>query len=142
MTALPQMKWRGWEVNESFKACGGNWGGAFKTKEDLLRGGIGPDGRQYPACDNAAGPFPYMSGGFNCMSRPLARLLARDAAFGRFLTSARARNDHGTPCESRAVCASQPAAVRMWHHEDAGIAFNLFRAVVGLGVALPPPALR
>ena len=137
-----QMKWRGWEVNAGFKACGGNWGGAFKTKEDLLHGGIGPDGRAYPACDNAAGPFPYMSGGFNCMSRPLARLLAHDAAFGHFVASARARNDRGTPCASRAACASQPAATRMWHHEDAGIAFNLFRAVVRRRSAPLPVRLR
>eukprot|EP00966_Prymnesium_polylepis_P004403 101053-Prymnesium_polylepis.1 len=124
------MKWRGWDVGNRFKACGGNWGGAFKTKEDILRGGMGPDGRPYPPCPHAAGPFPYMSGGFNCMSRPLAQLLARDRDFGNFLSAARSRNDRGTRCTSRATCASQPDGVRMWHHEDAGIAFNLFNAVV------------
>ena len=64
------------------------------------------------------------------MSRPLAHLLGHDPSFHRFITAARARNDRGTPCESRAACATQPAATRMWHHEDAGIAFNVFRALV------------
>ena len=128
------MKWRGWDEGYRFQACGGSWGNAAKTKQDILVGGPidlrKPDGEQYPPCPNAAGPYPYMSGGMVCMSNSLVRIVASDAAFGDFLTVAKARNDHGERCKRPRLCADQPAAVHMWHHEDAGIGFNVFRAVV------------
>ncbi len=65
-----------------------------------------------------------------CMSRALALLMGRDAHFGRFVTVAKARNDHGTRCKRPQLCASQAASTHMWHHEDAGIGYNVFRAVV------------
>lgn len=119
---LGHMKWRGWEVDFRFQACGGTWGNAVKTGTDMLEG--------TPPCPHAAGPYPYMSGGMVCMSRALQRIVARDAAFAAFVTVAKARNDFGTRCKVPALCAAQPAGVHMWHHEDAGIGFNVFRAVV------------
>ena len=72
------------------------------TKTDILEGGkFGKNGHQgpdYPPCPHAAGPYPYMSGGMVCMSAALQRLMARDKAFGDFLTVAKARNDHGERC--------------------------------------------
>ena len=131
---LGHMKWRGWDVGYRFQACGGSWGNAVKTKQDILEGGPydlrKPDGTWYPACNDAAGPYPYMSGGMVCMSRPLVRIVAADRAFGDFLTVAKARNDHGERCKRPRLCASQPPGVHMWHHEDAGIGFNVFRAVI------------
>ena len=34
------------------------------------------------------------------------------------------------PCRRPLECAAQPADVHMWHHEDAGIGYNVFRAAV------------
>ena len=84
-----------------------------------------------------------MSGGFVCMSRPLALLVAKDGAFGRFLDMARLRNTHGTRCRHPLECAAQPTDAHMWHHEDAGIGFNTFRAVVAANASaaiVPMPA--
>ena len=125
------MKWRGWDDRtDALSACGGNWGGAHKTMEDLVSHTMTPSGKRMPPCSDAAGPYPYMSGGMVCMSRGLASLMGRDAEFGRFLKLAWARNDAGSPCATRDQCARQPVSRRMWHHEDAGIAYNTFRAVV------------
>ena len=130
-TYTGHMKWRGWDdQTDALSACGGNWGGAHKTLEDLITHTKSPDGKILPPCSHAAGPYPYMSGGMVCMSRPLAQLLGEDREFGRFLSLAWERNDHGSRCRTRAECATQPEATRMWHHEDAGIAYNVFRAVV------------
>ncbi|KAL1526858.1 hypothetical protein AB1Y20_015549 [Prymnesium parvum] len=123
------VKWRGWEAFHRFQACGGGWGPAAKTWDDILFGAPLHGGGRAPACPHAAGPYPYMSGGMACMSAELARLLAADAEFAAFLAAARARNDAGTPCHSPAACARQPVATHMWHHEDAGVGFNVFRAV-------------
>jgi hypothetical protein len=127
---LGHMKWRGWDVGYRFQACGGSWGNAQKTMSDLLEGGVLPGGGRYPPCPHAAGPYPYMSGGMVCMSAALQDLVAADESFGRFLTVAKARNEHGIRCRRPRECAAQSEAGHMWHHEDAGIGFNVFRAVV------------
>ena len=119
---LGHMKWRGWDTNFRFQACGGTWGNAVKTAQDILAGN--------PSCPHAAGPYPYMSGGMVCMSNALQRIVAADACFANFVTVAKVRNDHGTRCKVPALCAAQPEGVHMWHHEDAGIGFNVFRAIV------------
>ena len=124
------MKWRGWDVGYRFQACGGTWGNAAKTATDMLQGGTLPGGHTYPPCPHAAGPYPYMSGGMVCMSAALQGIVAADKAFADFLTVAKARSDHGEQCRRPDRCAAQPAKVHMWHHEDAGIGFNVFRAVV------------
>jgi hypothetical protein len=124
------IKWRGWDIGHRFQACGGGWGPAGKTGDDIARGGELPGGRKYPPCPYAAGPYPYMSGGMVCMSAKMQQIMANDAAFRDFYAVARRRNSEGVPCRSPFVCAAQPADVHMWHHEDAGIGFNVFRAVV------------
>lgn len=133
---LGHIKWRGWDVGGRFQACGGTWGDARKAIKDLLEGGIEHGTKRYPPCPHAAGPYPYMSGGMVCMSRPLALRMARDAHFQRFLALARKRNTHGTPCKRPLVCAAQPPAVHMWHHEDAGIGYNVFRAAAAGNASL------
>jgi len=122
------LKWRGWEAGHRFQACGGGWGDSAKTLSDILGGGGMPDGSRYPPCPHAAGPVPYMSGGMVCMSRPLAVAMAADAAFRDFYETARKRNDRGVACKRPERCAAQPYASHMWHHEDAGVGFNVFRA--------------
>mgnify|MGYP007087655448 CR=1 FL=1 len=77
-----------------------------------------------------------MSGGMVCMSRALAVLLASDEHFGRFRTVAAARNTAATPCRAPTECAKQPVASHLWHHEDAGMGYNVFRAAA---VARGPP---
>lgn len=124
------IKWRGWDVGHRFQACGGGWGPARKTGDDIAYGGVLPNGVRYPPCPHAAGPYPYISGGMVCMSRRLVEIVAADGAFLDFLAVARERNTRGMPCRSPQVCAAQPASVHMWHHEDAGVGFNVFRAVV------------
>lgn len=129
-TYLGHLKWRGWDVDDRFQACGGTWGDARKAIKDILYGGIVHGTMPYPPCPHSAGPYPYMSGGMVCMSRPLALLMSTDAHFEHFLAVARRRNTHGTPCRRPLECATQPADVHMWHHEDAGIGYNVFRAAV------------
>ena len=72
------IKWRGWDVGHRFQACGGGWGPARKTGDDIKDGGVLPGGKRYPHCPHAAGPYPYMSGGMVCMSRRLAQLMGSD----------------------------------------------------------------
>ena len=112
-------KWRGWE-EDAFLACGGVWGGAPSAEKHL----------DSTLCRAASGPFVYMAGAMMCMSAPLLLLLRSDPSFSAFLREARRRNDAGSPCASPLACASQPASSRMWHHEDAGIGFNVFRSVL------------
>ena len=85
---------------------------------------------RYASCPHAAGPFPYMSGGMVCMSRRLTSRLASDEHFRNFNAVAHRRNTAGTRCASPRACAAQPAASHMWHHEDAGIGYNVFRATI------------
>ena len=133
---MGHIKWRGWDVDGRFQACGGTWGDARKATTDILLGGVEHGTKRYPPCPHAAGPYPYMSGGMVCMSRPLALRMARDEHFERFLALARTRNTHGTPCKRPNQCAEQPPDVHMWHHEDAGIGFNVFRAAVAGNASL------
>ena len=124
------IKWRGWDVGHRFQACGGGWGPARKTGDDIAHGGVLPNGQRYKPCPHAAGPYPYMSGGMVCMSRRLVSILSADKAFNDFAAMAKARNSAGIACKSPLVCAAQPTHMHMWHHEDAGVGFNVFRAVV------------
>ena len=78
-------------------------------------------------CDLAEGPFPQGTGQLTCLSRPLALALAASAEFDTFQRVAMARNDFGRPCETAAECATHPHGMHMWHHEDAGISYNVWR---------------
>jgi len=111
------MKWRGWQVRE-LRACGGVWGNAGHVNALFDAG----------ACPNASGPFPYMSGAFYCMSRAARTMLSNDKEFNSFVGDASRRNLITPKCSSASKCASVTFERRAWHHEDAGIAFNLFRA--------------
>ena len=124
------MKWRGWEAFHHFQACGGGWGPAGKTYDDMLHGAPVHGGSRARMPVLRRGPYPYMSGGMACMLRPLALILSRDAAFADFLFTAMKQNDEGTPCDNPSECARQPMASHMWHQEDAGIGFSVFRATV------------
>ena len=84
-----------------------------------------------------------MSGGMVCMSRRMAKLLQQSQDFWDFFGWAKRRNTEGEPCDRPKNCAAQPADSHMWHHEDAGIGFNVFRAVVAANATLavvPVPA--
>ena len=120
------LKWRGWEIGE-YRACGGVWGNAMNVWDHF---------EHSARCRHASGPFAYMVGAFYCMSRAARTLLAADAEFHAFLREARRRNDHGVPCTKAHRCANAPSASRMWHHEDAGIGMNLFRAIVRANATL------
>ena len=62
-TYMGHIKWRGWDVDGRFQACGGPGGEARKAAKDILEGGIEHGTKRYPPCPHAAGPYPYMSGG-------------------------------------------------------------------------------
>ena len=81
-------------------------------------------------CETAEGPFPQGTGCLTCLSASLAKRLARSGDFRHFVDVARARNDLGKPCRSRVACAAASAARRMWHHEDAGISYNVWRTAL------------
>ena len=89
------MKWRGWEPHHRFQACGGGWGDAKKTADDILRGGILHGTTRYPPCPYAAGPYPYMSGGMVRRARRAGRAPRRAAP--RRAAPRRAAPRHATP---------------------------------------------
>ena len=150
---LGHFKWRGWDAGDHgpnvyksgfrYQACGGTWGDSAKTKSDILFGGVLGNGNPYPPCPHAAGPYVYMSGGMVCMSRKLAARLARDEHFANFNRVAHERNTAGARCRKPLECAKQPAESHMWHHEDAGIGYTVFRATVAANESthlIPVPA--
>ena len=97
------IKWRGWDVGHRFQACGGGWGPARKTGDDIAVGGVLPGNIRYPPCPHAAGPYPYMSGGMVCMSRRMVEVLSSDGAFNDFVAKAKERNTAGVPCRNPQV---------------------------------------
>mmetsp|Transcript_46502 Transcript_46502/g.104824 ORF Transcript_46502/g.104824 Transcript_46502/m.104824 type:complete len:226 (+) Transcript_46502:754-1431(+) len=106
------------------------------------RGEAGWDGSGLDGAGQDVTPFHTVSSD----RIPLAILSTRmavDEHFGHFISVARLRNTHGTRCKRPKLCAAQPAETHMWHHEDAGIGFNVFRAVVGQNASaiyVPVPA--
>ena len=162
------MKWRGWEPHHRFQACGGGWGDAKKTADDILRGGI-LHGDALPAVPVRGGAVPVHVGrhGAHRAIRRNSRNFAQfsDAAprarHARCACRARWRckwrrtrasapstawRSSGTRRARRASTApraSQPPDVHMWHHEDAGVGFNVFRAAVAANASatfVPVPA--
>ena len=113
------MRWRGWLPFHRYQACGGGWGGPI----DAIRHIEDPETH----CELAEGPFPQGTGQLTCLSRPLALALARNIEFERFQRVAMVRNDFGTPCDKADECAKHPFGLHMWHHEDAGISYNVWR---------------
>ena len=113
------IRWRGWLPFHRFQACGGGWGGPIDAIRHL------EDPKEH--CDLAEGPFPQGTGQLTCMSRALALELAASDDFEDFLRVAMARNDFGSPCETAQECSRHSAGMHMWHHEDAGISYNMWR---------------
>ena len=131
------IRWRGWLPNHRLQACGGGWGGPIDAIHHI----------EDPSthCGDAEGPFPQGTGTLTCMSAPLARALADSNEFSEFLMVARARNDRGEPCATADECAGgfgdrADGTPRhgwdrhMWHHEDAGISYQMWRAATRLGL--------
>ena len=116
------VRWRGWLPGFRFQACGGGWGGPI----DAIHHIEDPSSH----CDLAEGPFPQGTGTLTCISRDLAVKMAQNDEFKAFYQVARVRNDFGTPCAVADECAKQPFGVHMWHHEDAGISYNVWRTVL------------
>jgi hypothetical protein len=120
---------RGWKPDYKFQACGIDVRPAFV--EQALQG---RDFKRDENCTDSVGPFPYAGGNLVCMGQVLARQLAGDRDFDGFVKKAHERNDNGIKCKNPLECARQPFDIHMWHHEDAGISYNLFRALVRGGV--------
>ena len=120
------VRWRGWLPGNRFQACGGGWGGPI----DAIRHIEDPETH----CGLAEGPFPQGTGQLTCLSRPLALALARSIEFDTFQRIAMVRNDFGAPCLTADECAQHPFGAHMWHHEDAGISYNVWRAASSLGL--------
>lgn len=116
---------RGWKPDYKFQACGIDVRPSFV--EQALQG---KDFNRDENCTDSVGPFPYAGGNLVCMGQVLARQLAGDRHFHAFVAKAHERNDRGIKCKSPLECARQPLAMHMWHHEDAGISYNLFRSLV------------
>lgn len=113
---LSYVRWRGW-MPRRFRACGGGWGGPLEAWSQVRD--------QCPPYTE--GPFPQGTGQLTCLSRTLARALARSADFRTFREVAYARNTFGTPCHTAPECANASDATRMWHHEDAGVSYNVWK---------------
>jgi len=64
------------------------------------------------------------------MTQALLLTHEADDAFRDIYNTARKRNTTGVASRSPYACAEQHDASHMWHHEDAGVGFNVFRAVV------------
>jgi hypothetical protein len=116
---------RGWKPDYKFQACG------IDIRPNLVEQALkGKDFQRDENCSDSVGPFPYAGGNLVCMGQVLARTLAADRHFDKFVRKAHERNDDGIKCKSPLECAAQPWARHMWHHEDAGISYNLFRALL------------
>jgi hypothetical protein len=127
------IRWRGWLPFNRFQACGGGWGGPIDAIRHL------EDPKEH--CELAEGPFPQGTGQLTCMSRNLALELASWKPFEHFLRVAMARNDFGAPCTTAKECAqsyldeikkwhvNHHPGLNMWHHEDAGISYNVWGVV-------------
>mmetsp|Transcript_19907 Transcript_19907/g.58764 ORF Transcript_19907/g.58764 Transcript_19907/m.58764 type:complete len:535 (-) Transcript_19907:131-1735(-) len=124
-TLYGYVAFRGWKPSYKFQACGIDvrpW-----AVEKALQG---RDMGRNENCTDSVGPFPYAGGNLVCMGQVLARTLAGDSHFDGFIRKAHERNDNGMSCKNPFECASQPWETHMWHHEDAGISYNLFRSLV------------
>lgn len=120
---------RGWKPNYKFQACG------IDIRPHMVEAALqGKDFNRDENCTDAVGPFPYAGGNLVCMGQVLARQLAGDRHFHAFVSKAHQRNDNGIKCKSPLECARQPFGIHMWHHEDAGISYNLFRSIVRAGL--------
>ncbi len=115
--------WRGWEAGHSYRTCGGGASkDAFTTATEMQQGWT--EGKtDYPRCERASGPFPFMMDGVQCMNQPLVNLVAQDFAFLDFVSVARLRND-------RALSGGAGADAPLWTDVSAGMGFNVFRAIV------------
>ena len=122
------IRWRGWLPFHRFQACGGGWGGPI----DAIRHMTDPSEH----CALAEGPFPQGTGQLTCMSRDLAVELAGHAEFADFLRVAMARNDFGAACQTAQECALHSSGMHMWHHEDAGISYNIWRVANAKGLRI------
>ena len=122
------VRWRGWLPDNRFQACGGGWGGPV----DAIRHIEDPETH----CGLAEGPFPQGTGQLTCLSRPLALALAHSVEFDAFQRIAMVRNDFGVPCKTADECALHPFGQHMWHHEDAGISYNVWRASSALNLSV------
>ena len=114
------VRWRGWLPNNRFQACGGGWGGPI----DCIRHMLDPKEQ----CELAEGPFPQGTGQLTCMSRELAQKLAASPEFDTFYRVSMARNDYGQKCITAQECSTHAPGLHMWHHEDAGISYNAWKA--------------
>lgn len=114
------VRWRGWLPQFRFQACGGGWGGPADAIRHI------EDPKEH--CELAEGPFPQGTGQLTCLSRELALRLSHLDEFESFRRVAMARNDLATPCTTAVECSKHPEGTHMWHHEDAGISYNAWRA--------------
>ncbi|KAG8463998.1 hypothetical protein KFE25_000166 [Diacronema lutheri] len=120
---------RGWKPNYKFQACG------IDVRPYMVEAALqGRDFNRDENCTDSVGPFPYAGGNLVCMGQVLARQIAGDRHFHGFVAKAHERNDQGIKCKSPLECARQPFNIHMWHHEDAGISYNLFRSIVRGGL--------
>jgi len=120
---------RGWKPNYKFQACG------IDARPSAVEQALhGVDMHRDENCSDSVGPFPYAGGNLVCMGSNLSRQLAADPHFAGFVAKAHTRNDNGIKCHSPLECARQPFNVHMWHHEDAGISYNLFRSILRGGL--------
>ena len=132
-TATPNVlfsyvRWRGWLPGHRFQACGGGWGGPI----DCIRHMTDPSEQ----CTLAEGPFPQGTGQLTCLSRGLAKALATHAGFRDFYRVSMARNDFGQRCTTAQECATHPPGLHMWHHEDAGISYNAWKAALAANLSV------
>jgi len=122
------IRWRGWLPFHRFQACGGGWGGPIDAIRHM------EDPKEH--CELAEGPFPQGTGQLTCMSRGLAVELANHAPFADFLRVAMSRNDFGAKCATAKECATHEPGLHMWHHEDAGISYNVWRVANAKGLKI------
>ena len=126
---LGNMKWRGWEPHHRFQACGGVWGGAPATAAHLANRCSARWRRAVPA----------MRARWSCRacSRACSPPTVPSAASS---PGARAERPRRPVLLARCVRRGA-AATKMWHHEDAGIGFNVFRAAVAANASIAVAAV-
>jgi len=109
---------REWHPDYKFQAGGNSWNSRDKKTGFIEK-----------VCKDCVGPLPYAYGGLECLGSTLMDSFAKDTHFESFVQEAVRRDGLGNFCD-KTNCATMPWDTHMWHHEDLGIQYNLFRSIL------------
>ena len=156
------MRWRGWLPFNRLQACGGGWGGPGDALHQMndpvnhceLAEGPFPQGTGTLTCMSgelairlADEPhfetFQQVARARNDFGTPCKTAVSSLTSHARAALVTHTQwqelsltSSMRSPVPAQKQCASQSPATHMWHHEDAGISYNVWKTVTRLGLQL------